>query len=191
MTVPDRVRLPLDFEVAPLAAEALALPDDAWVLHFNQGIYEGAWTGVALRSTGGVEGQLFPDPTGQVPYADTPTLARLPGFRAALARFECPLKAARLLSLEPGAVINAHRDYWLAWEDGEVRIHVPILTSPDVEFVLDGRRVELRAGETWYLNLNLTHSVANKSPVTRIHLVIDCVINDWLTSLMKTVRQNA
>ncbi len=185
MIVPDRVRLPLDFDATALAGEALSLADEAWVPHFNQSIYEGAWTGVALRSVGGVETQLYPDPAAQAPFADTETLGRLPAFGTALAQFRCPLLAARLLSLAPGAVINEHRDYKLGWEDGEIRVHVPVVTSPEVEFVLDGRRVELAAGEAWYLNLSLPHRVANRSPVTRIHLVIDCVVDGWLSELLR------
>jgi len=188
MTVADRVRLPLRFDAKALAREALSLPEGAWVPHFNQSIYEGAWTGVALRSVGGAEAQLYPNPAADAPYADTETLGRLPAFGAALAQFRCPLLAARLLALAPGAVINEHRDYRLDWEDGEIRVHVPVVTSPEVEFVLDGRRVELAAGEAWYLNLSLPHRVANRSDVTRIHLVVDCVVNDWLSELTSDIR---
>jgi len=185
MIVPDRVRLPLRFDAQALAGEALSLPDEAWVPHFNQTIYEGAWTGVPLRSVGGVETQLYPDPAAQARFANTEILGRLPAFAAALEQFSCPLQAARLLALAPGAVINEHRDYRLDWEDGEIRVHVPVVTSSEVEFVLDGRRVELAAGEAWYLNLNLPHRVNNRSPWTRIHLVVDCVVDHWLRELME------
>jgi hypothetical protein len=30
------------------------------------------------------------------------------------------------------------------------------------------------------VNVNLLHSVSNKGNTDRIHLVIDCVVNDWL-----------
>jgi quercetin dioxygenase-like cupin family protein len=186
VNVPDRVRLPLEFDPGPLAAEALALPEQAWVPHFNQQIYEGDWTGVALRSIGGEEMALVPHPMAERPYADTPTLASLPAFGRALERFACPLKSVRLLALAPGAVINEHRDYWLDWEDGEIRVHVPVVTRPEVEFVLAGRRVDLAPGEAWYLNLNMPHRVANRSAVTRIHLVVDCVVDDWLREMMET-----
>jgi quercetin dioxygenase-like cupin family protein len=189
--VPDRVRLPLSFDAPALAAEALALPVEDWVPHFNRDIYEGEWGGVALRSVGGVANQLYPDPAAQAPFADTETLRRCPAYRSALAQFRCPLLAARLLALAPGAVINEHRDYRLGWADGEIRVHVAVVTSPDVEFVLDGRRVELAAGEPWYLDLNLPHRVANRSAVNRIHLVVDCVVDDWLRELMTEALQNA
>lgn len=184
MIVPDRVRLPLSFDVAALAAEALALGAEEWVPHFNQDIYEGEWEGVALRSVGGVATQLYPDPAAQAPFADTDTLERCPEHRRALDQFRCPLLAARLLALAPGAVINEHRDYRLGWADGEIRVHIALVTSPEVEFVLDGRRVELTAGQAWYLDLNLPHRVANRSAVNRIHLVVDCVVDEWLSQVM-------
>jgi hypothetical protein len=187
--VPDRVRLPLTFDVDPLAAEALAFPPDAWIPHFNTAVYEGQWEGVALRSVGGRSGQLYPDPAAREPFADTALLKGCPAHRQALAQFRCPLMAARLLALRPGAVLREHRDHALGWKDGEIRVHVPIITADEVEFMLGGRPVELPAGEAWYLDLNQMHSAINRSEISRIHLVVDCVIDDWLTELMgKAVR---
>jgi quercetin dioxygenase-like cupin family protein len=184
MIVPDRVRLPLSFDIAALAAEAASIPSEHWVPHFNKHVYEGEWTGVALRSVGGRAAQLYPDPAAEVPFADTEMLDRCPAHRRALAHFQCPVMAVRLLALAPGAVIREHRDYRLSWDDGEIRVHIAVVTDDDVEFVLDGRAVELRPGEAWYLNLDLPHRVSNRSTWTRIHLVVDCKVDDWLTGLM-------
>jgi len=35
-------------------------------------------------------------------------------------------------------------------------------------------------GEAWYLNFDLVHRVENNGAEERVHLVIDCVVNDWL-----------
>lgn len=48
---------------------------------------------------------------------------------------------------------------------------------------LDGKRIEMAEGEAWYLNFNLYHSVRNKGTAARIHLVIDCKVNEWFRSL--------
>ena len=180
MTVPDRLRLPVAFDVIPLVREVIDLPPAAWVPHFNQAIYEGDWSGVALRSVGGRASNLYPDPTATGEFADTDVLRSCPQLAGALARFRCPLTAARLLALGPGAIIKEHRDHCLGYEDGEVRIHVPIITDSAHEFVLDGQVVELRTGECWYLNVNRPHRAANRSTTRRVHLVIDCVVDDWL-----------
>jgi hypothetical protein len=182
--VPDRLALPLSFDVPSLAAEALDLAPGDWVPHFNRDVYEGEWTGVAFRSAGGAAAQLYPDPAPNAPFADTELLDRCPAYRSALAQFGCPIMAARLLALAPGAALKEHQDYRLAWDDGEIRVHVPIVTAAGVTFVHDGLPVELCAGEAWYLNLNKPHSATNSSTTTRIHLVVDCVVDSWLTELV-------
>ena len=182
-----RARLPLRFDASALLADALGLAADDWVPHFNTGNYEGDWSGAALRSVGGVARQLYPDPTAQASYADTPLLTRCPNAAAALATFRCPLLAVRFLRLGPGSSIREHRDYNLGFDDGEVRIHVPLSTGPDVEFRHDGERVDMAVGEAWYLDLNLRHSVVNRGDDPRIHLVVDCVVDGWLRSVLEPV----
>jgi Aspartyl/Asparaginyl beta-hydroxylase len=179
------IRLPIAFDAAALAAEAAALAADEWVPHFNTAYYEGDWSGVALRSVGGEERRLYPDPTARAEYQPTPLLARTPALAGALERFRCPLLAARLLRLGPGARIREHTDYNLAYEDGELRVHVPVTTGPEVEFVHDGRALAMRPGEAWYLDLNLPHSVSNRGAAARVHLVVDCVVDEWLTDQLE------
>jgi hypothetical protein len=183
VSIPDRIRLPLVFDVASLAADVDALADGDWIPHFNTGIFEGDWDGVALRSVGGRPTQLYSDPTA-TEFLDTDVLAARANLRRAVDRFLCPLTSVRLLALGPGGVIKEHQDYRLGFADGEVRLHIPIVTDPLVEFVLDGRPVDLRAGECWYLDLNLPHRAANRSQLRRVHLVVDCVVNPWLGAMI-------
>jgi hypothetical protein len=168
-----------------LEADLDRLAPDDWVLHFNTSTYDGDWSGVALRSVGGATKQLYPDPTATQDFADTVYLDNCPGARAALDSFRCPLLSARFLKLAAGATIREHRDMNLGFDDGELRIHVPVRTNPDVEFLLQGRRIEMREGEAWYLDLNLPHAVANRGRTDRIHLVVDCVVNDWVRALLE------
>jgi hypothetical protein len=186
----SRVRLPLRLDPEPLRDDLRRLPDDAWIPHFNTAYYQGEWSGVALRAVGGRPLQLYPDPAATEPYADTPTRRECPHLDAALGRFRCELLSARLLRLSPGALIREHRDYKLGYEDGEVRIHVPLTTSPEVEFLLAGERVEMVPGEAWYLDLNLPHAVANRGPTHRVHLVVDCIVNPWLDEQLAAGSEN-
>jgi hypothetical protein len=154
------------------------------VPHFNTTYYEGDWSGAALRSVGGEAGRLYPDPTAGGRFADTSLLDRCPGVRAVLDAFTCPLLAVRFLRLGPGSRIREHRDHNLGIEDGEARIHVPVTTEPSVEFLLEGTRVDMAAGEAWYLDLNLPHAVVNHGTRPRVHLVVDCVADAWLYDLV-------
>jgi mannose-6-phosphate isomerase-like protein (cupin superfamily) len=181
----NRARLPFTFDSRALQADAAGLTADDWVPHFNTAYYEGDWSGAALRAVGGAAGQLYPDPAAQAPYADTPLLARCPGAQGVLAAFPCPLLAVRFLRLGPASAIREHRDYKLGFADGEVRVHVPVTTGPDVEFRLDGEPVDMAEGEAWYLDLNLHHAVVNRGSVPRIHLVLDCVVDEWLGPVLE------
>lgn len=185
----DRLKLPFQFDPARLQADLEVLSADDWVPHFNRSYYEGDWSGVALRSVGGVARQLYPDPAAQTPFADTPILARCPYVQTVLATLQCPLQAARFLKLRAGSSIREHRDYKLDYEDGEIRIHVPVVTNPAVEFYLNRQRLIMQPGEAWYLNLSLPHQVINHSATDRVHLVIDCVVNDWLRDLFEAATQ--
>ncbi|MDX6410856.1 MAG: hypothetical protein QOE91_372 [Gaiellaceae bacterium] len=175
------IRLPLRFDPEPLQADVAALPAEDWVPHFNTSYYEGDWSGAALRSVGGVARQIYPDPNPQDPWEDTDILARCPAIAAAVDAFACEKLSVRLLRLGPGAKVREHTDLDLGYDDGEVRIHVPIATNAAAVFELEGRPVDMKVGESWYLDFNLRHSVANGGAEPRVHLVIDCVVNDWIT----------
>jgi len=150
------------------------------VPHFNTRYYEGDWSAAALRSVGGRGRQIYPDPAAREPFADTPLVARCPHVGALLRRFACPLQSVRFLRLAAGSAIREHRDLNLGYEDGEIRLHIPVRTNAQVEFYLNGRRLALNEGECWYLNFNLPHRVVNGGATDRVHLVLDCVVNDWL-----------
>jgi hypothetical protein len=184
VTLPDRLRLPLRADAAALAAEAIVFPPSRWERHFNTGVYEGDWSGIALRSTGGAVA-LYSDPAaGADGFRDTAALEEAPALRAALAAFACPLTSARLLRLGAGAQIREHRDYNIGLAFGEVRLHTPLVTGPGVEFVLAGRPLHMRPGEWWYVDVTELHQVRNPGPAARIHLVVDCVVDDWLRALL-------
>lgn len=71
----------------------------------------------------------------------------------------------------------------MGYEDGNFRLHVPIVTNADVQFILDGDKLVMLPGECWYTNVNYIHSVKNAGDEDRIHLVIDCSRNKWSDQL--------
>lgn len=176
------VKLPFDFDVPTLKADLARIQSDEWIRHFNDRIFEGDWSGVALRSVGGTAGKLYSGLDTRGDCQDTPVLDRCPYFREVLATFRCPLQSARLLKLEPRSSILKHSDPFLGYEDGEVRMHIPIQTDPEVRFYLEGERVTMQEGACWYLNLSRKHWVDNFSDAARVHLVIDCEVNEWLAA---------
>jgi hypothetical protein len=172
-------KLPFTFDIARLRQDASLFTPHEWTPHFNTGNYQGDWSVVPLRAPKGAHLAIYPDPTAKE-FCETEMMARCVYVPEILREFACETTSARFLKLGAGAFIRRHRDYQLGLEDGEVRLHIPAYTNPQVEFLLDDKRVEMQPGETWYLNVNLFHSVSNNSPQDRIHLVIDCIVNDWL-----------
>lgn len=181
----NALRLPFTFDPAALKADLEKVAPGEWVPHFNRPYYEGEWSGVSLRSVTGAASHLFPDPTRSDFYADTPLMGRCGYFKRVTEAFECRLESVRLLKLGPGSRIREHSDFDLGFEYRIVRVHVPVRTSAEVEFFVGGERVSMGEGECWYLDLSLDHSVANTGADERVHLVIDCVVNDWVKSVFK------
>jgi hypothetical protein len=178
------LKLPFSFKAVAMQSDLNNFAAGDWTPHFNTSYYEGNWSGIALRSPANAHVELYPDPTVET-FVDTDHLAKCPSVRKILDIFECQTETVRFLKLSPGAVIREHRDYKLSFEDGVARIHIPVKTSPEVEFYLDGSLVRMSEGEAWYLNFNLPHSVANKGGEDRVHLVIDCIVNDWLRQIFE------
>ncbi|HWX56091.1 MAG TPA: aspartyl/asparaginyl beta-hydroxylase domain-containing protein [Verrucomicrobiae bacterium] len=174
------VRLPFVFEPARLCGDLRRVEPGEWIGHFNSAIYGGQWSGAALRSREGDSGNLLPEASDSALFQDTVLLGRCPYFREVLDVFKCPVQAARLLRLHAHSNIAEHRDNEMQFEDGVVRLHIPIVTTDEVHFYLDGARLAMAPGECWYTNVNLPHSVDNRGAVDRVHLVIDCSVNDWL-----------
>ncbi len=155
--------------------------------HFNTREYEGDWSAIPLRSVDGKIGHIYPDPTaGTERFADTPLLALCPYFQEVIAAVS--VSKAVSASAAAGSWIPNPRAprLPLGYEDGEIRIHIPVITNPEVEFYVAGERIAMQEGESWYVNFNLPHRLYNGSAADRVHLVIDCEVNDWMHSVLYT-----
>lgn len=187
MQIPDRVRLPMQFDPARLRQDLARLGDIEWLNHFIKDNYDGDWSVIPLRAQAGATHpvmMMYSNPTAEV-FEDAPWLARAPYIRQVLASFECRLDCVRLMRLTPGSTIKEHSDHDLSVELGAARLHVPITTNPGVDFRLNGTPVNMEPGSVWYLRLSDPHSVANRGDSDRVHLVIDARPNDWLTAMLE------
>lgn len=172
-------KIDLPVNILSIRQDVLLLPN-TWAPHFNTFHYEGEWTVLSLRSPGGHQERIIPDLMSEDTYLDTPLMQSCQSVRQLLSNFQCPIGAVRLLNLKSGAIIKEHRDFELSFEHGEARLHIPVFTNEQVEFWVQNERIPMEVGDCWYINANLPHRVANHGPSDRIHLVIDCVVNDWL-----------
>lgn len=187
--IPERVRLPIEFDAHALAADLDGLAEGEWIGHVARGYFEGRLDIVPLCSAAGETHPLRlinADP-GAERFVETPWMARMPAIRAALGRLDCTLRSVRLMRLAAGSTIKEHCDPLNA-ESGMLRLHIPVVTNPEVDFRLAGRRVEMAAGTLWYLRLTEPHSVANRGASDRIHLVVDTCLNPWLERMLREGR---
>jgi hypothetical protein len=182
---PDRLRLPLTFDPDGLSRDLEALSSHAWTSHFVRANYDGDWSAIPLRAPSGETHpiRMIASHPGHIDFVDTPLLDHCPAFAAVLRALHCPLRSVRLMRLAPGSVIKEHTDPDLGFEDGFVRLHVPVATHERVDFFLNGSRVAMEAGSCWYLRLSDPHRVVNGGPSARVHLVIDGVVNDWVSAM--------
>jgi hypothetical protein len=179
------VRLPFPFDPQRLRSDLRRAEESAWAAHFNRSDYSGEWSGIALRSPSGSSNDIF-SPPGSTDFRDTEVIQQCEYFSQVVGTFECPVKAVRLLRLRAGSVILEHTDSDLRFDEGEMRIHVPVLTNPEVEFVVAGRRLLLNEGDCWYIDFSLPHRIHNRGTTDRIHLVIDATVNQWARSLIES-----
>ncbi len=157
-------RLPVHFDAGQLLAEVRALPADAWAPHPNA--IEGNSSLRLISVDGGendaVLGHMLP----------TPHLLAAPYLRQVLARFGVVWSRSRLLQLAPRVGVPEHAGINYHWFT-RVRVHIPILTLPEVRFHCDNEQVHMAAGEAWVFDNWRLHRVDNPTAQERIHLVAD------------------
>ena len=157
-------RLPVRFDVQRLREEVEALPASAWVNHPND--IEGN-TSLRLISVRGEENDNL-----RGPMMPTPHLEACPYIRQVLASFGVVWSRSRLMRLGPHARVPEHADASYHWFS-RVRLHIPVITRPEVRFHCDGVDVHMAAGEAWVFDNWRRHHVENPTDDARIHLVAD------------------
>src|SRR5215203_1632417 len=158
------VKFPFQFDAARLKEDLAQVAGDEWIRHFNQSNYEGNWSVASLRSNGGKTKQIYPDPHSAEDFRDTEILERCGYVREVLETIRCEKEAVRFMLLGAGARIKEHKDYFMGFDDGVIRLHIPVITNSQVEFYLADERVPMHEGELWYLDFSQKHRVENNSP---------------------------
>ncbi|HEX8666751.1 MAG TPA: sulfotransferase [Allosphingosinicella sp.] len=176
------LRLPIRFDAARLSAEIEALPVSAWHPHPNKLPGNEA---VHLVTPGG---RITDSVAGAM--APTEHLKACPYILEVMAELGAVWGRARLMRLAPGAVVPPHVDVNYYWRT-HLRLHIPILTEPEVEFGCGGETVHMAAGECWLFDTFQWHEVRNGSERTRVHLVLDTVGGERLWELIEQAQNGA
>lgn len=157
-------RLGVMFDVARMQEEVAAIPAAAWADHPN-GIPGNS--SVRLISVDGAEND---DVNG--PMAVTRHLEQSPYLRQVLSSFGVVWGRSRLMRIAPGTTLPTHADINHHWFT-RVRVHIPIVTRPDVMFYCGEEVVHMAAGDAWLFDNWRLHRVENPTAQERIHLVAD------------------
>lgn len=174
------IQLPLSFDAGALAAEIHALGESVWRPHPQGFPGNSALPLIAANGDPGddaVRGVMRP----------TPHLERLPYLREVLGTFGAVLGRSRLMRLSGQAEVTPHVDVDYYWRD-HMRIHVPVVTQPEVLFHCGEHRIHMRAGECWIFDTWRMHRVVNSATQSRIHIVADTVGGDGFWELISRSR---
>lgn len=160
-------QLPWRFDAARLAAEVAQFTAAEWRPHPQGNPGNTALPFIARRGDpmdDGLAGPMLP----------TPHLARCPYIAQVMAALDVPLGRSRLMGLDARAEATAHVDTGYYWQQ-RVRVHIPVVTFPDVQFLCGDASTHMAPGECWIFDTWRVHNVLNPGSAQRIHLVVDTV----------------
>lgn len=158
------VRLPFAFDAKQLAEELGQFHEHAWMSHPNR--IQGN-SAIALVSLNGEDNDEF---SGRM--MPTPHLQKCEYIQQIMANFGEVFARSRLMRLAAQSQVSPHVDFNYHWYS-RVRIHIPIITNPDVIFYCGDEKVNMQAGECWIFDSWREHNVINTSTYDRTHLVLD------------------
>ena len=84
-----------------------------------------------------------------------------------------------LTELVPGQDVPMHRDKGAVLTQCH-RCHLPIVTDPDVQFIVDGEVFHMEAGQAYEFDNVRLHGVKNLSNSARVHLISNVIPKDGL-----------
>ncbi|MEM9214565.1 MAG: aspartyl/asparaginyl beta-hydroxylase domain-containing protein [Cyanobacteria bacterium P01_F01_bin.150] len=132
---------------------------------------------IPLFNKSGDASQILIEECNAVPTSE---MKKLPIMHSFLNRSGLSLLLVRLIKLAPGARVIEHLDYCDLYGPEKVRLHIPIVTTPDCRAFFQGRAVHLSPDAIWMFRPNTSvHAYLNGS-ITRLHLIIDAYVDDEL-----------
>lgn len=148
----------------------------------QSGLYhDGGWKAIGLVAFNGDS-----DEDRKLPgrYLKTPVLKSAPYMEALIDSFPCEKVRVRLLQLRPGSRIYWHYDKEETFDQGNVRLHIPIITNPNVEFQVSHEDCRWLPGELWYGDFSFPHRLQNLGDAARVHMVLDMKVNEYVKGLL-------
>lgn len=177
------LQLPFEFDINKLVKDLSLVNSDEWIFHPNVQAYSGLWEISSLCSVSGDIKDIVAVENQE--YIATKLLERSSYINTILNTFQTKIEAVRFMKLGANSIIKEHCDKGSCFEEGYARLHIPITSNDDVRFILSGENYKMKLGRCYYIDANNFHSVINNGNEDRVHLLIDCHVNEWLEKIFK------
>ena len=181
----------IKYDLHLLKNDLQKIKDSSWI---NKDGKTDEWTSITLKSYDG-EDQSFLMNTdfgekNNNKYQYTKHINNCSYIKKILDDMPTEVYLVRLLKLKKRGRIKFHTDEEVFKSRNVIRLHLPIITNPNVKFQI-GYPVQkpapgyniwnaqilhekyLEPGYLWFTNVNTLHGVENRSDMDRYHLVID------------------
>ncbi len=175
----NAIKLPFNFDTSIIKRELAQFSKEDYSDIYNPSVtLETLWLKHFIEPKGG--------PDVPIEFFPNESLKKCPYLLSIFNTFQCRTETFRIHTLDAGASIKPHRDSGYSFEHGKVRLHIPVQTNDKVEILLNNKSVNMKEGECWYCNFNIVHEVHNHGNTPRIHIILDCLVNDWLEEVFST-----
>jgi len=166
--------LKTDFDVEPLRTKLLQVPESTWNLSGREKRFEAHRHTQSLMLIYDEDFRHF-NPT-TLPLYEQFKVELAPLIKLISDYYQHNGFIIRIIfaKLKANSKIAAHCDMQYSLMNCH-RIHIPIITDEQSEFMVGGELKNIKVGEICEINNSTVHSVNNKSAADRTHLIIDWV----------------
>lgn len=169
------------YDVAAMAAEIKVAGEASLATQQTGPHHNGRWLRLGLIGpSGDYERSYFLK--GEKP-GKTEVLRAMPTVEAMLDSLPGEIENAIISKMKPGAYVRWHRDNKHSVDLGEVRLHLPVTTSPDAIIEIGHHKFMMTPGDLWYGDFSFPHRVWNHGTEERIHLMIGLRADDASRSM--------
>jgi len=170
-------RLEFKVDVGVLVKEAKKVIEKyAPQKHFGP-YHSGGWNSISLISA---FGEVYQSEKIIGNYEKTEVLKFSPYLNDLLDSFECEKKRVRIMELKPDSDIYWHSDADETLDYGNCRLHIPLITNENTISQLSHINYNWKPGELWYGDFSFPHRVSNRGKISRFHMVLDLIKNDFI-----------
>lgn len=174
-------KIEFDVDILKVQEETKNLLNEYAVVKQHGPYHTGGWNGLCLHAANGDYKKT--SLVRGAEYKKTELCKNAPTIEAIIDSFDCDKRRVRLMGLSPGKNIYWHYDSSDSIDKETVRLHIPVVTNPLVEFQICHVDCKWKEGELWYGDFSFPHRVYNKWDKTRIHLILDLVVNQKVNKL--------